>query len=81
MYRSHAIVVNQILQNFKPFLKMGFCLFSVIFHYRKDKQLYGYLLSINEVLSFPLIPPVTNNSKLKCAQMTKISLVFSLSPH
>jgi len=39
---------------------------SGIFHYRKDKQLYGYLFSIKEVLSFPLTTPVTNNSKDKC---------------
>jgi len=45
---------------------MGFRRFSGIFHYRKDEQLYGYLFSIKEVLTFPLIPPVTNNSKDMC---------------
>jgi len=52
--------------SFNRHLKMGSCWFSGIFHYRKDKQLCGYLFSIKEVLSFPLIPSLTNNSKVKC---------------
>jgi len=33
-------------------LKMGSRFISGIFHYRKDKQLYGYLVNIKEVLIF-----------------------------
>jgi len=53
--------------------------FRVFFTIEKT-QFYGYLFSIMEVLSFPIIPPVTNNSKDKFPN-DKISLVLSLSPH
>jgi len=57
---NYILLVNT--GNFKD----GFPLILGNFHYRKDKELYVYLFSIKEVLSFPLIPPLTDISKDKC---------------
>jgi len=40
--------------------------FSGFFHYRKNKQRYGYLFSIKEVLSFPIITTRDKQLEDKC---------------
>jgi len=66
--KQNALWVKMLQQNgVLNCYEMGSRWFSGVFHYRKDQQLYGYLFSIKEVLSFPLIPPVTNISKDQCS--------------
>jgi len=45
--------------------KYGFPMTFGYFSLSKRQQLYGYLSDIKEVLNFPLIPTMTNNSKDK----------------
>jgi len=49
--------------------KDWFLLIFGYFNYQKDKQLDGYFVSIKEVLSFPLIPPMTTTQTIS-ARMT-----------
>jgi len=64
--RTAGILFVDHINNKNALFKDGFPLIFEYFYYRKGKQLYGYFVNMKEVLSFPVIPPMSNNSKDKC---------------